>query len=82
MDENDNLITLIKALREEMRYAQDQPVFIEFPSFSFDIGLDIDTIKALLPKAAEIVGLQVSQSGQDSAMLTPIPRSRVPIVRG
>ena len=82
MDKNDKLIILIKALREEMRYKQGDPIFIEYPVLALELGLDVDTVKDLLPDAAKTVGLEISQQGQDSAMLTPIPRSGVPIVRG
>ena len=81
MDESDKLIILIKALRALMSSARDQLIFIEYPSLALDIDLDVDTVKSLLPAAAKEVGLQISQSGQDSAMLKPIPKpglTRIP----
>jgi hypothetical protein len=72
MDRNDKLIALINELREnDMRYAQGQPFTIEYLKRDFDLGFDAGTTKELLPEAAKAVGLEISLSGEDSAILAP-----------
>jgi hypothetical protein len=70
MDKGDQLITIIEALRQEMRYKQGEPIILNLVSLSADIEIDADTIKTLLPDAAQSVGLEISQSGAEMVILS------------